>query len=76
MNKKARRRWFFVGGFRKDDFSLKNERRTESGVLNNLSSEQLQVANDENPTCVTRELSKTFHVSRHMTIYREMEKLV
>ncbi|KAM3182784.1 hypothetical protein ACTXT7_011629 [Hymenolepis weldensis] len=36
---------------------------------------QLQVAVDENPTCTTRELSTTFHVSRHMTIDREMKRL-
>ncbi|KAM3174459.1 hypothetical protein ACTXT7_010510 [Hymenolepis weldensis] len=40
-----------------------------------LHCEQLQVAIDENPTCTTRELSKTFHVTRQMTIYEEMKKL-
>ncbi|VUZ56861.1 unnamed protein product [Hymenolepis diminuta] len=49
-----------------DDFSLKNEPRARCSKKPN--SEQLEVAIDENPTCTTRELSKTFHVS-HMTIY-------
>ncbi|VUZ56804.1 unnamed protein product, partial [Hymenolepis diminuta] len=40
-----------------------------------LNSDQLQIAIDENPTCTTRELSKTFHVSRHMTIYRGMKRI-
>ncbi|VUZ45900.1 unnamed protein product [Hymenolepis diminuta] len=44
-------------------------------MLKTFNSESLQVAIDENPTCNTRELSKTFHISRHMTIYREMKRL-
>ncbi|VUZ43639.1 unnamed protein product [Hymenolepis diminuta] len=44
-------------------------------MLKKLNSEQLQVAIDENPTCTTRELSGTFNVSRHMTIYGEMRRL-
>ncbi|VUZ51109.1 unnamed protein product [Hymenolepis diminuta] len=44
-------------------------------MLTKLNSEQLQVAIDGNPTCTTRELSKTFHASCHMTIYREMKRL-
>ncbi|VUZ49221.1 unnamed protein product [Hymenolepis diminuta] len=42
-------------------------------MLKKLNSEQLKVAIDKNPTCTTRELSKTFNVSHHMTIYREMK---
>ncbi|VUZ56057.1 unnamed protein product, partial [Hymenolepis diminuta] len=74
VNKNTYRWWFSAGGFKKDEFSLKDERRTESKMLKKLNSEQLQVAIDESPTCLTRELSKTFHVSRHMTIYREMKR--
>ncbi|VUZ51053.1 unnamed protein product [Hymenolepis diminuta] len=44
-------------------------------MLNKLHSGQLQAAIDENPICTTRELSKTFHVSCHMTIFREMKRL-
>ncbi|KAM3171990.1 hypothetical protein ACTXT7_015474 [Hymenolepis weldensis] len=51
VNKKTCRRWF--SRFRKDDFSLKDKRRTESRMLKKLHSEQLQVATDENPTCTT-----------------------
>ncbi|KAM3177599.1 hypothetical protein ACTXT7_004253 [Hymenolepis weldensis] len=47
------------GGFKKDDFSLKDEPR--AGCSKKLNSEQLQVAIDENPTCTTRELSTTFN---------------
>ncbi|KAM3185188.1 hypothetical protein ACTXT7_006888 [Hymenolepis weldensis] len=50
---------------------LKDEPR--AGCSEKLNSEQLQVAIDENPICTTRELSTTFHVSRHMTTYREMK---
>ncbi|VUZ46416.1 unnamed protein product, partial [Hymenolepis diminuta] len=64
---------FSAGGFKRDDFSLKDEPRT--GCSEKLTSEQLRVAIDENPTCTTRELTKTFNVSRHMTIYREMKRL-
>ncbi|VUZ49211.1 unnamed protein product [Hymenolepis diminuta] len=45
-------------------------------MLKKLNSEQSQVAIDENPTCTTGELSKTFNVSHHMTIYRDMKDLV
>ncbi|KAM3172467.1 hypothetical protein ACTXT7_014472 [Hymenolepis weldensis] len=68
VNEKTCRRWFSAGGFKKDDFSLKDERRTESRMLKKLNSDQLQVGIVENPTCTTRELSKTFDISRHMTI--------
>ncbi|VUZ50273.1 unnamed protein product, partial [Hymenolepis diminuta] len=51
VNEKTFRRWFSVGYFKKDDISLKDERRTESRMLMKLNSEQLQVAIDENPTC-------------------------
>ncbi|VUZ55363.1 unnamed protein product, partial [Hymenolepis diminuta] len=61
---------FSHSGFKKDDFSLKDEPR--AACSNKLNSEQLQ-ANGENITCTTRELSETFHVGRHMTIYREMK---
>ncbi|KAM3178703.1 hypothetical protein ACTXT7_002047 [Hymenolepis weldensis] len=44
-----------------DDFSLKDERRTESRILKKVNSEQLRVGIDENPTCTTGELSKTFN---------------
>ncbi|VUZ54525.1 unnamed protein product [Hymenolepis diminuta] len=44
-------------------------------MLKKLNSEQLQVHLDENPTCITREQSKTFKVSRHMAICREMKRL-
>ncbi|VUZ39897.1 unnamed protein product [Hymenolepis diminuta] len=44
-------------------------------MLKRLNSEQFQVAIDENPTCTTGGLSKTFHVSRHVTTYREMKDL-
>ncbi|VUZ39982.1 unnamed protein product [Hymenolepis diminuta] len=44
-------------------------------MLQKLNSEQLQAAIDENATYTTRELSKIFTISRHMTIYREMETL-
>ncbi|VUZ57221.1 unnamed protein product [Hymenolepis diminuta] len=43
-------------------------------MLKKLNSEQLQVAIYENPTCTTRVPSKNFHVSRHMTKYREMKR--
>ncbi|KAM3179438.1 hypothetical protein ACTXT7_000553 [Hymenolepis weldensis] len=33
VNEKTCRRWFSAGGFKKDDFSLKDERRTESRML-------------------------------------------
>ncbi|KAM3188140.1 hypothetical protein ACTXT7_000909 [Hymenolepis weldensis] len=33
VNEKACRSWFSAGGFKKDDFSLKDERRTESRML-------------------------------------------
>ncbi|VUZ46316.1 unnamed protein product, partial [Hymenolepis diminuta] len=58
------RRWFSAGGFKKDDPSLKDELR--AGCSTKLNYEQLQVASDESPTCTTRELGKTFHVSRHI----------
>ncbi|VUZ52367.1 unnamed protein product, partial [Hymenolepis diminuta] len=45
-------------------------------ILKKFNSEQLKVAVDENPTCTSRELSKTFRLSRHMTIYREMKRPV
>lgn len=70
VNEKTCRRWF--SRFKKDDFSLKDEPR--AGCSKKLNSEQLQAAIDGNPTCTTRELSKTFNVS-HMTIYREMKRL-
>ncbi|VUZ47893.1 unnamed protein product [Hymenolepis diminuta] len=44
-------------------------------MVKKLNSEQLEGAIDENPTCATRELNITFHVSRHMTIYMEMKRL-
>ncbi|VUZ38625.1 unnamed protein product [Hymenolepis diminuta] len=44
-------------------------------MLKKLNSEQLQVDINENPTCSTRELSKTFNVSCHMAIYRRMKRL-
>ncbi|VUZ55766.1 unnamed protein product [Hymenolepis diminuta] len=75
VNEKTCKRWFSAGGFKEDGFSLKDERRTENRILKKLNSEQLQVVIDENPTCTTRELSKTFHISRHMTTYREMKRL-
>ncbi|KAM3181656.1 hypothetical protein ACTXT7_013932 [Hymenolepis weldensis] len=53
----------------------RRETNREQDAQKKLDSEQLQVATDENPTCTTRELSKTFHVSRHMTVYREMKRL-
>ncbi|VUZ56675.1 unnamed protein product [Hymenolepis diminuta] len=61
-----------TGGFKKDDFSLKAEQRTRCSKK--LNSEQLQVASDENITCTTRELSKTFNIS-HTAIYREMKRI-
>ncbi|VUZ55407.1 unnamed protein product [Hymenolepis diminuta] len=70
MNKKTCRRWFSTGGFKKGDFSLKDD-EPRGGSSKKLTSEQLQVVIDKNPTCTTRELSKTFSIS-HMTIYREM----
>ncbi|VUZ39863.1 unnamed protein product, partial [Hymenolepis diminuta] len=54
---------------------IQSDRRIETRIFKKLNSEQLQVATDENPTCNTRELSETFHVSRHVTIYSEMERL-
>ncbi|VUZ50483.1 unnamed protein product [Hymenolepis diminuta] len=33
VNEKTCRRWFSAGSFKKDDFSLKDERRTESRIL-------------------------------------------
>ncbi|VUZ51495.1 unnamed protein product, partial [Hymenolepis diminuta] len=74
VNEETCRRWFLPSArFKRDDFSLKDERRTETRMLKKLlTSEQLQVAIDENPTCTTRELSKTLQVSHHITIYREM----
>ncbi|VUZ48462.1 unnamed protein product, partial [Hymenolepis diminuta] len=72
VNEKTCRRWFSAGGFKKDDFSLEDESRAGTQAQK-LNSEQLQVAIDENPTCITRELSKTFSASRHMTIHREMK---
>ncbi|VUZ47837.1 unnamed protein product, partial [Hymenolepis diminuta] len=62
--RKTSRRWFSL--IEKDDFSLKDEPRARCS--NKLNSEQLQVASDENPTCITRKLTKTFHVN-HMIIY-------
>ncbi|KAM3186264.1 hypothetical protein ACTXT7_004661 [Hymenolepis weldensis] len=41
VNEKTCRKWFSAGGFKKDDFSLKNERRTESRMLKKVNSEQL-----------------------------------
>ncbi|VUZ49094.1 unnamed protein product [Hymenolepis diminuta] len=35
----------------------------------------MEIAIDENPTCTTRELSRTFHLSRHITIHRELKRL-
>ncbi|VUZ56094.1 unnamed protein product [Hymenolepis diminuta] len=35
VNEKTCRRWFSAGGFKKDDFSLRDEGRTESRVLKN-----------------------------------------
>ncbi|VUZ39976.1 unnamed protein product, partial [Hymenolepis diminuta] len=46
-----------------------------AGCSNKLNSEQLQVSIDEDPTCTTRGLSETFHISRHITIFREMKRL-
>ncbi|VUZ45625.1 unnamed protein product [Hymenolepis diminuta] len=43
-------------------------------MLKKLHSEQLQVVIEGNPTCTTREMSKIFKVSRHMTKYREMKR--
>ncbi|KAM3185100.1 hypothetical protein ACTXT7_007056 [Hymenolepis weldensis] len=37
VNEKTYRRWFSAGGFKKDDFSLKDERQTESRLLKNCS---------------------------------------
>ncbi|VUZ39365.1 unnamed protein product [Hymenolepis diminuta] len=73
VDKETCRRWFSPSRFKKDDFRLKDEPRV--GCSKKLNSEQLQVDIDENPTCTTRELSKTFNVSRHMTIYGEMTLL-
>ncbi|VUZ55211.1 unnamed protein product, partial [Hymenolepis diminuta] len=58
--------------FQKDNISLKDEPRAKCSKK--LNSEQLQVTITENPTCTTRKLSKTFNVSRHMTICREMKR--
>ncbi|VUZ45225.1 unnamed protein product [Hymenolepis diminuta] len=44
-------------------------------MFKKLNSEQLQIAIDKNATCTTRELSKTFNASRHMTINREIKRL-
>ncbi|KAM3181042.1 hypothetical protein ACTXT7_015114, partial [Hymenolepis weldensis] len=52
----------------------RRETNREQDAQKLLNSEQLQVAIDENPTCTTREPSKTFHVSRHMTTYKEMKR--
>ncbi|KAM3174760.1 hypothetical protein ACTXT7_009890 [Hymenolepis weldensis] len=71
VNEKTCRRW--LSRFKRDDLSLKDERQTESRMLKKTNSEQLEVTIDENTTC-TRELSKTFNVSPHMTIYREMKR--
>ncbi|VUZ50429.1 unnamed protein product, partial [Hymenolepis diminuta] len=71
VNEKTCRGWFSAGGFKKDDFSQKDEPRV--GCSRILNSEQLQVAIDENPTCTTRELSETFHIT-HITICREMKR--
>ncbi|KAM3184548.1 hypothetical protein ACTXT7_008127 [Hymenolepis weldensis] len=61
VNENTCRRWFSAGGFKRDDSSLKDERQIESRTLKKLlNSEQLHVAIEENPTCTTRELSKTF----------------
>ncbi|VUZ56428.1 unnamed protein product, partial [Hymenolepis diminuta] len=73
VNEKTCRRWFSAYGFKKDDFSLKDH--PGAGCSRKLNSGLFQVAIDENPICTTRELTKTFHVSRHMTIYREMKRL-
>ncbi|VUZ46597.1 unnamed protein product [Hymenolepis diminuta] len=35
VKEKTCRRWFSAGGFKKDDFSLKDERQTESRKLKN-----------------------------------------
>ncbi|KAM3179583.1 hypothetical protein ACTXT7_000318 [Hymenolepis weldensis] len=67
VNEKTWRRWFSAGGFKNDDFSLKDERRTERWMLKKLNSEQLHAATDENLTCAIRELSKTFHVKPLMS---------
>ncbi|KAF2357242.1 Reverse transcriptase RNA-dependent DNA polymerase [Trinorchestia longiramus] len=56
-NEKTCRRWF--SRFKKDDFSLKDEPR--AGCSKQLNFEQLHAAIDENPTCTTRELSKTLN---------------
>ncbi|VUZ51984.1 unnamed protein product [Hymenolepis diminuta] len=44
-------------------------------MLKTLNWEQLQIAIDENPTRSTRELSKIFNVSRHLTIRGEQRSL-
>ncbi|VUZ43375.1 unnamed protein product [Hymenolepis diminuta] len=49
------------GGF----LQTRNETRAECSEI--LNSEQLQFAIDENPTCTTRELIKTFHATHQMT---------
>ncbi|KAM3188079.1 hypothetical protein ACTXT7_001032 [Hymenolepis weldensis] len=54
---------------------LQTRDKPRAGCSKKLNSEQLQVAADENPTCTTRELSTTFHVSRHMTTYWGMKIL-
>ncbi|VUZ43981.1 unnamed protein product [Hymenolepis diminuta] len=64
---------FSPSRLKKDDFSLKDEPKAECSKK--LTSEKLQVAIDENQICTTRELSKTFKISRHTTIYREMKRL-
>ncbi|VUZ47281.1 unnamed protein product, partial [Hymenolepis diminuta] len=71
VSEKTCKRWFSC--FEKDEFGLKDEPR--AGCSRKLKSEQLQFAIDENPTCIVRELSKTFHVSCHTIIYRKMKKL-
>ncbi|VUZ55394.1 unnamed protein product, partial [Hymenolepis diminuta] len=47
---------------------------TDSRRLKKPNSEQSQVDINENPTDTTRKLSKTFHASRHMSIYGELKK--
>ncbi|VUZ45426.1 unnamed protein product, partial [Hymenolepis diminuta] len=67
---KTCKRWFL--SFNTDDISLKDEPR--AGCSRKLNSVQLQVAIDENSTCNTRELSKTFNIAHRKTIYREMKR--
>ncbi|VUZ47292.1 unnamed protein product [Hymenolepis diminuta] len=73
VNEKTCKRWFSVGGFKKDDFSLKDGLR--AGCSRKLNSEKFQVAIGENPTCTTREFSETFNVAAVGPYYREMKRL-